>query len=155
MAINSSAPGQMATISQMLFSDTFSWSNWQQPSIGLDNGCAPNRRQAIIWTNVDPIHWRIHAAQGGGVKCGDALTSLAGERASISLAASHHKIAWNFLSRWLSVKWYSPLWSFVRGLTAMLPNHLTNVTAIDNFKRQYLQGLTISHMINSPVKLVY
>ena len=28
-------------------------SNWQYPSIGLDNGLAPNRRQAIIWTNDD------------------------------------------------------------------------------------------------------
>ena len=39
--------------------------NWQQCSIGLDNGLAPNRRQAIIWTNADPIHWRIYAALGG------------------------------------------------------------------------------------------
>ena len=34
-------------------------------SIGLDNGLAPNRRQDIIWTNADPIHWRIYAALGG------------------------------------------------------------------------------------------
>ena len=40
-------------------------SNWQQPSIGLDNGLAPNRRQAIIWTNADPINWLIYAALGG------------------------------------------------------------------------------------------
>ena len=33
--------------------------------IGLDNGLAPNRRQAIIWTNADMIHWRIYAALGG------------------------------------------------------------------------------------------
>ena len=33
--------------------------------ISLDNGLAPNRRQAIIWTNVERIHWRIYAAQGG------------------------------------------------------------------------------------------
>ena len=26
---------------------------------------APNRRQAIIWTNADPICWRIYAALGG------------------------------------------------------------------------------------------
>ena len=26
-------------------------SNWQYPSIGSDNDLAPNRRQAIIWTN--------------------------------------------------------------------------------------------------------
>ena len=25
----------------------------------------PNRLQAIIWTNADPIHWRIYAALGG------------------------------------------------------------------------------------------
>ena len=35
---------------------SFLGSNWQLPSIGLD---------AIIWTNVNPIHWRIYAAQGG------------------------------------------------------------------------------------------
>ena len=27
-------------------------SNWQFSSIGSDNGLAPNRRQAVIWTNV-------------------------------------------------------------------------------------------------------
>ena len=40
-------------------------SNWQSSSIGLDNGFAPNRRQAIIWTNADPINWRIYATLGG------------------------------------------------------------------------------------------
>ena len=38
---------------------------YTEPSIGLDNGLAPNRRQAIIWTNVNPIHWRIYAVLGG------------------------------------------------------------------------------------------
>ena len=33
--------------------------------VGLDNGLVPNRRQAIIWTNADPIHWRIYAALRG------------------------------------------------------------------------------------------
>ena len=33
--------------------------------IGSDNGLAPIRRQVIIWTNVDPVHWRIYAALGG------------------------------------------------------------------------------------------
>ena len=46
-------------------------SNWQYLSIGLDKGLAPNKRQAIIWTNADPIRWRIYAAQGG-----DALRRL-------------------------------------------------------------------------------
>ena len=26
---------------------------------------APNRRQAITWTNAGPVHWRIYAALGG------------------------------------------------------------------------------------------
>ena len=34
------------------------------PALGLDNGLAPNTHQAIIWTNTDPIHWRIYGAQG-------------------------------------------------------------------------------------------
>ena len=34
-------------------------SNWQYPNIGVDNGLAPNRWQAIIWNNADPIYWRI------------------------------------------------------------------------------------------------
>ena len=37
------------------------------PTIGLDNGLAPNRRQAITWTNGDPIRRRIYAALGGDV----------------------------------------------------------------------------------------
>ena len=70
------------TIPQTMFSDAFSWmksfkfqlrfhgslflkSNWQQPSIGLYNGLVLNRRQAIIWTNADPVHWRIYATLGG------------------------------------------------------------------------------------------
>ena len=32
-------------------------------SIDLDNGFAPNRRQAMIWTNEDPIYQRIYSAQ--------------------------------------------------------------------------------------------
>ena len=43
----------------------------QQTSIGSGNGLAPNRRQAIIWTNDDPVHWRIYAALGE-----DGLNSL-------------------------------------------------------------------------------
>ena len=37
----------------------------KQHSTGSDSGLAPNRRQAIIWTNAGPIHWRIYAALGG------------------------------------------------------------------------------------------
>ena len=43
-------------------------SNWQWTSMVSDNGLVPNRRQAIIGTNVDPIHWRICAALGDELK---------------------------------------------------------------------------------------
>ena len=65
-----------------IFSDAFSWMKrfvfwlklyWSlflrvqltKSSIGSNNGLASNRRQAIIWTNADPVHWRIYAALGG------------------------------------------------------------------------------------------
>ena len=42
---------------------------WQQPSIGLDNDLAQNDgelwRQAIVWTNADPIHWSVCVVLGG------------------------------------------------------------------------------------------
>ena len=34
-------------------------------SIGSGNGLAPNKRQAITWTNDYRVHWRIYAALGG------------------------------------------------------------------------------------------
>ena len=39
-------------------------SHWQYLSIDLDTGLAPNRRQAIIWTNADPTRSQIYAALG-------------------------------------------------------------------------------------------
>ena len=39
-------------------------SNWQQASISSGNGLAPNRRQAIIWTNDEPVHWHICGTRG-------------------------------------------------------------------------------------------
>ena len=81
--LTSSPLNKMTAISQMVWSGTFSWmksfafwlkfhrslfsgSNWQWPSIGLDDGLAPYRRQAIICTNADQTHLRIYAALGGG-----------------------------------------------------------------------------------------
>ena len=73
---------KIAAISQKTFSDAFSWMksfvfwlifHWSlflsvQLTITqhcfIDNGLASYRRQAIIWTNADPIHWRIYAALG-------------------------------------------------------------------------------------------
>ena len=37
-------------------------SNWQYGSISSDNGLAPNRRQAIIWTNDGIGYWCIYAS---------------------------------------------------------------------------------------------
>ena len=39
-------------------------SNWQYGSIGSDNGLAPNRRLAIMLTNVDLLYWCIYASLG-------------------------------------------------------------------------------------------
>ena len=79
--INSALPlDKMATISQTIFHARFrewkfcifyinvtkvcSWGpNSQRPSISLYSGLAPKKRQAIIWTNADPIRWRIYAAR--------------------------------------------------------------------------------------------
>ena len=36
--------------------------SFRRNSIGLNNGLAPNRGQAIIWTHTDAVHWRIYAA---------------------------------------------------------------------------------------------
>ena len=38
--------------------------NWQYGSIVSDNGLAPNRRQAIIWSNVGMLYWHIYAPLG-------------------------------------------------------------------------------------------
>ena len=44
-------------------------SNWQWCSIGSDNGLARTRRQAIIWTNADPVHMtHICGTRGRWVK---------------------------------------------------------------------------------------
>ena len=73
----------MAAISQTLVSDAFSWIesfvfwlkfHWSlflrvQLTINqqwFNNGLAPNRWQAIIWTNADPIHWGICGTGGWG-----------------------------------------------------------------------------------------
>ena len=57
-------------------------------TIGLDNGFAPNRRQAIIWTNADQIHWYIYEALGGDELSEHMLsqTSLPKERSCTATA---------------------------------------------------------------------
>ena len=47
------------------FTEVCSWeSNWQWFSIGSVHDFGLTRRQAITWTNADPVHWRIYAALG-------------------------------------------------------------------------------------------
>ena len=68
----------MVAIWQKTFSSAFSFEfykknfieicflgcNWQYDSIGSDNGLVPNRRQAIIWSNVGMFYWPIYASLG-------------------------------------------------------------------------------------------
>ena len=50
-------------------------SDWQEVSIGSGNGLAPNRQQAITWTNADPVHWCIYIYIYVGLG-GDELNTL-------------------------------------------------------------------------------
>ena len=66
---------KMVAIRQMIFWDAFSWMKWfvfwlkfhwkwfQRVQLTINQHC--NRRQAIKWTNAEPIHWRTFAALGG------------------------------------------------------------------------------------------
>ena len=86
--IKSSPLGKKTVISHMTFPNVFhEWklnscdsnffevcskgSNQWYSSIDSDNGLVPTRRQAIIWTNADPVHRRLYGAQGG-----DELTKI-------------------------------------------------------------------------------
>ena len=73
---------------------------WQNPSIGLDNGLAPNRRQAIIWTNADPIIWRIYAALGG-----DELTEAVAECSLEKFQTYQNEYAFESFPSILEVTW--------------------------------------------------
>ena len=67
---------KMAVILQTTFSNAFSWMQMYEfrlrfhwslfltASIGSDNGLAPTRRQAIIWTNYGIVCWRIYTSLG-------------------------------------------------------------------------------------------
>ena len=44
------------------------------PTEGPISNKSANRRQAIFWTNADPVHWHIYAALGGWVKVLKAYT---------------------------------------------------------------------------------
>ena len=98
-------------------------SNWQYPSIGLDNGLTPNGRQAIIWTNAAPILWRIYAALGGDELNSKRLTAKSGNVVmNVSL--------WNFSG--ISA---AALWSCLTNFRA-IGKALTQISLqVQNFKR--------------------
>ena len=75
------------------------WSNWQWPSTGLDNGLAPNRPQAIIWTNADPVRWRVYAALGGDELMAESFIWI--EWNAIFLSVCSRQISTTFLLRLL------------------------------------------------------
>ena len=58
----------------------------------------PNRRQAIIWTNADPIHWHIYVALGG-----DKLT-MKGHLSWKTSLYSGYFIQVSLCNGWLSFK---------------------------------------------------
>ena len=39
-------------------------SNWKEVDTSLGNGLMPNRRQALILTDADPVDWRLYALMG-------------------------------------------------------------------------------------------
>ena len=65
---------KIATILQKIFSDAFAWMksfafwlkfHWTLFLRVQLTISQPIRRQAIIWTNSEPVHWRIYVALGG------------------------------------------------------------------------------------------
>ena len=82
LTLHNSSPrlDKMVSILVDYISNAFSWMqmkefgfkfHWkliiysQGSSIGSGNGLAPNRRQAIVWTNADLINWRIYTTLKG------------------------------------------------------------------------------------------
>ena len=93
--LNSSPPRQKGRPFVRIFSDAFLWmksfsyltitQQWFRylVSIGSDNGLSLIRRQAIVWTNADQIHWHIYVSLRG-----DELNQLI-------LAWCHIHASWN------------------------------------------------------------
>ena len=82
----------------------------------LGNGLAPNRRQAITWTNDDPVYWRIYAALGGeelifltnendmNLKCETEWTHVC---KSLSTVNSPHRGQWRGALMFSLIYWTS------------------------------------------------
>ena len=112
---------KMAAILQTTFLNAFSWLKkfdfWLKfywnlflrvqmkiTGIGLDNGLVPMRRQAIIWINDDPIHWRLYATLGG-----DELTHWGRNKmAHILHTTLNVFLQWKFFIFWCTFHWCVP-----------------------------------------------
>ena len=68
-------------------------------SIGLDNGLGPNKRQAIILTSNDWIHWRLYAALCGVCVCVVVVVVVVGIIA----------VLWNKLKRHIFDEYVAPM----------------------------------------------
>ena len=128
--------GKMAAIFQTAFSNAFSWMkmfefrlkfHWSlflkvQLTIfqhGSDNDFAPNRRQAIIWTNDDPVHRRIYASLGL-----NELTTVktAVEISSLRYRSLKYALRWWPLGTCMRANWRCT-YSYVR-VSHLDPPHL-------------------------------
>ena len=131
---NSSLLDKLTAFSQTMYSGAFSWmkilhvewnftevstyvSNWQWPSIALDNGFVPNRRQAIIWADAWTINWLIHVAHGeiwvnsNGV---DILAFLSSICQLVQMSTSTLSLMCNLKLRWDYIKQLANICSNVR-----------------------------------------
>ena len=122
---------KMAYISQTTFSEYFYWDEmivfwfkcdwilflrvqWTLSSIGSGNGLVLSRWQAIIWTNDDPVPWRIHASPNLSVFWG--LSPYSGLILDLS-PTNEMALLCNNVSHWLSANlesalvWYLIIWA--------------------------------------------
>ena len=85
-------------------------SKWQCVKIGLGNGLAPSRRQAMVWTNVDPVHWDLYTSLGLG------------------------EITLHILTHYDVIKWKLPCYrSFMRGIHRSFPSKTPVTRSIGAF----------------------
>ena len=103
--------------------------------IGSGNGLAPIRRQAIIWTNAHPVHWRIY-----GTLREDQLMPVS--HTMIWPNADLSPIGMNVSEPWVKIQNISPSKIHLRMLSAICQQSCPGVTelkpsASSIFRSQY------------------
>ena len=86
--------------------------------IGSDNGLATNRRQAITWTNADPVHRRIYEVFGG-----DELIHWGWDKMAAILQT---RFSGTFSCIVIGFHIPGPLWRFSLSILAVNLNKLLN-----------------------------